>query len=152
VSALRFPPVLAAWAQVAAALVNTRPRPTDPPEKLVGLADLERLLAGCPEPAPAPATSADLRLVRALRPALLRAFEAGTEDELADALNPLFARAPAGRWRRMPRARGRSGPSRGSASRTGSAWCCSSSRGRTTPGSPARSSPPRRCRRWSRRR
>jgi hypothetical protein len=30
-SAPRFPPVLAAWAQVAAELVNTRPRETDPP-------------------------------------------------------------------------------------------------------------------------
>src|SRR4051794_19202307 len=49
VPALRLSPVLAAWAQVAAELVNTRPRETDPPEKLVALADLERLLARCPE-------------------------------------------------------------------------------------------------------
>src|SRR3954470_6128315 len=39
VSALRLPDDVAAWAELAAALVNTRPRPTEPPEKLVSVAD-----------------------------------------------------------------------------------------------------------------
>jgi CGNR zinc finger protein/putative stress-induced transcription regulator len=100
VTALRFPPVLAAWAQVAADLVNTRPRPTNPPEKLVGLDDLEGLLAECPEPAPE-ATADDVEPVRALRPPLLAAFEASSDEAFADAINPLLARAQAG-WRMAP--------------------------------------------------
>jgi predicted RNA-binding Zn ribbon-like protein len=100
-SALRFPPVLAAWAQVAAELVNTRPRETDPPEKLVRIEDLEHLLAHCPAPAPAPADEADLAPVRALRPVLLRAFEASTPAGFAAAVNPLLARTRAG-WQMTP--------------------------------------------------
>jgi predicted RNA-binding Zn ribbon-like protein len=104
VNALRFPPVLAAWAHVAAELVNTRPRETDPPEKLVGPDDLQRLLALCPEPA-ARATEADLAPVRALRTPLLRAFEASTPGAFAAAVNPLLARARAG-WQMAPGAGG----------------------------------------------
>jgi predicted RNA-binding Zn ribbon-like protein len=99
-AALRLSPVLAAWAQVAADVVNTRPRSTDPPEKLVAVADLERLLARCPEPAPG-ATADDLEAVRALRPPLLRAFEATTPDGFAAAINPLLARARTG-WQMAP--------------------------------------------------
>jgi predicted RNA-binding Zn ribbon-like protein len=101
VPALRLSPVIAAWAQVAAELVNTRPRETDPPEKLVAVEDLERLLAQCPEPAPAAATAADLEPVRALRAPLLRAFEATTPEAFAAAANPLLARARAG-WHMGP--------------------------------------------------
>jgi predicted RNA-binding Zn ribbon-like protein len=100
VTALRLSPVLAAWAHVAADLVNTRPRDTDPPEKLAGLADLERLLARCPEPAPR-ATERDLEPVRVLRPVLLRAFEASTPEAFAAAVNPLLARARTG-WQMAP--------------------------------------------------
>jgi hypothetical protein len=100
VTALRFSPVLAAWAQVAADVVNTRPRPTNPPEKLVSLDDLERLLASCPEPAP-PATADDIEAVRALRPPLLQAFEADSAETFADAVNPLLERTRA-RWRMAP--------------------------------------------------
>ena len=105
VTALRFPPVLAAWATVAAELVNTRPRETDPPEKLAALGDLERLLAQCPEPAPATGQG-DLEPVRALRPVLLAGFEAGTADAFADAVNPLLARGRGG-WRMTPDPDGR---------------------------------------------
>jgi predicted RNA-binding Zn ribbon-like protein len=90
VSALRLAPEHAAWAQLAAELVNTRPRETDPAEKLAGPGDAERLLAAAPEPAPA-ATPPDVEDLRALRPALLRAFEASTLAEFADAMNPLLA-------------------------------------------------------------
>jgi hypothetical protein len=90
VSALRLPVELAAWAELAATLVNTRPRPTDPPEKLVGLAERERLLAAASEPAPA-ACERDVAAVRELRPVLLAAFEANTLEALA---SPRAARAP----------------------------------------------------------
>jgi hypothetical protein len=104
VTALRFPLVLAAWAQVAAELVNTRPRDTDPPEKLVAVDDLERLVARCPEPSP-PAAEGDLAPVRALRAPLLRAFEASTLDAFAAAVNPLLAPAGTG-WQMAPDAGG----------------------------------------------
>jgi CGNR zinc finger/Putative stress-induced transcription regulator len=104
VTGLRFPLVLADWAQVAADLVNTRPRETDPPEKLVGLEDLKGLLAKCPEPAP-PAADSDLEPVRGLRPVLLRAFEASTPEAFADAVNPLLARVRTG-WQMAPDATG----------------------------------------------
>jgi predicted RNA-binding Zn ribbon-like protein len=97
VTALRLSPVRAAWAELAAELVNTRPRATDPPEKLVGAAELDALLARAPEPAP-PAGEADLPAMRQLRDALARAFEATTLDGLADALNPVLERS-AGGWR-----------------------------------------------------
>jgi predicted RNA-binding Zn ribbon-like protein len=93
VSALRLSPEHAAWASLAAALVNTRPRDTDPAEKLVGVAELEELLAGCPEPAPA-AGERDVGPMRELRPALVEAFEAGTVAGFAEAVNPLLALAP----------------------------------------------------------
>ena len=102
--ALRLSPVLAAWAELAAALVNTRPRATDPPEKLAGAAELGALLARAPEPAPA-AGEADLPAMRELRAELTDAFEATTLDELADALNPVLERA-AGGWRMAPGAAG----------------------------------------------
>jgi predicted RNA-binding Zn ribbon-like protein len=90
-SALRLADDVAAWAELAAALVNTRPRATDPPEKLASPGDLDRLLERCPEPAPR-ATSADVEAVRVVRTDLMRAFEATTLDGLADAANPLLAR------------------------------------------------------------
>jgi predicted RNA-binding Zn ribbon-like protein len=102
VSALRLPDDVAAWAEVAAALVNTRPRPTDPPEKLATVADLEALVAACPEPSP-PATAADLEPVRAVRAQLTAVFEADTLDGIAEAANPLLARGAAG-WAMTPRA------------------------------------------------
>jgi predicted RNA-binding Zn ribbon-like protein len=92
-SALRLSPEHSAWAELAATLVNTRPRPTDPPEKLVGIAELQQLLAACPEPAPA-AGERDLEPMRSLRPALVEAFEAATPAAFADAVNPLLARSP----------------------------------------------------------
>jgi predicted RNA-binding Zn ribbon-like protein len=102
VTALRLSPALAAWAKCAAALVNTRPRATDPAEKLTGVGELERLLAGCPEPPPAPPAQADVAALRALRPALLAAFQAPSLEALATALNPLLA----GDWRLQPAERG----------------------------------------------
>jgi predicted RNA-binding Zn ribbon-like protein len=90
VSALRLPDDVAAWAELAAALVNTRPRPTDPPEKLATPADLERLLAPAPETLPLP-RAGDLESVRAVRDRLTAVFAAGTLDELAAAANPLLA-------------------------------------------------------------
>ena len=92
-SALRLSPEHAAWAELAATLVNTRPRDTDPPEKLAGLDELSALLARCPEPAPA-ALQRDLGPMRDLRPPLVDAFEALTPAAFADAVNPLLARAP----------------------------------------------------------
>jgi predicted RNA-binding Zn ribbon-like protein len=104
VSALRLSPELAAWAQIAAALVNTRPRPTDPGEKLVSVDDLRRLLADCPEPPPVTA-EADVAAMRDVRPALIGAFEARTLEAFAEAVNPLLARAASG-WQMTPGARG----------------------------------------------
>jgi hypothetical protein len=104
VSALRLPDDVAAWAELAAALVNTGPRPTDPPEKLASVADLERLLAACPEPPPH-ATPGDLEPVRAVRDDLTAVFAAGTIEEVAAAANPLLARGAAG-WAMTPRAGG----------------------------------------------
>jgi predicted RNA-binding Zn ribbon-like protein len=104
VSALRLPEDVAAWAEAAAALVNTRPRPTDPPEKLESVADLERLLAECPEPH-APPTEADLEPIRAVRAELTDLFAAETIDGLAAAANPLLARGATG-WAMTPRPRG----------------------------------------------
>ena len=92
-TALRLSPEHAAWAELAATLVNTRPRDTDPAEKLVGVAELEALLAGCPEPAPQ-AGARDVGRMRELRPVLVEAFEAGTVERFASAVNPLLARAP----------------------------------------------------------
>jgi predicted RNA-binding Zn ribbon-like protein len=80
----------AGWATTAAALVNSAPRETDPPEKLESLADLGGLLEAAPEPSP-PATAADLDAVRAVRSRLLAAFTAHDEVQLAAALNPLLA-------------------------------------------------------------
>ena len=96
-SALRLSPLLAGWAQAAAALVNTAPRETNPHEDLRDAGDVDRLLAACPEAPPAGA-SRDLDAMRALRPQLRRAFEAPTVEALAQALNPLLARAGGG-WR-----------------------------------------------------
>jgi predicted RNA-binding Zn ribbon-like protein len=92
VSGLRLDAAHAAWAQLAADLVNTAPRATNPGEKLAGAADVERLLAGAPERAPA-ATAADVGELRALRAQLARAFEASTLEQFADAVNPLLAGA-----------------------------------------------------------
>jgi hypothetical protein len=93
VSALRLSPEHAAWAELAATLVNTGPRETNPAEKLVGVADLEALLAACPEPAPA-AGERDLGPMRELRPVLVEAFEAESPAAFAEAVNPLLAIAP----------------------------------------------------------
>jgi predicted RNA-binding Zn ribbon-like protein len=93
VSALRLPPEHAAWAELAATLVNTRPRDTDPAEKLVGVAELAELLALSPEPAPA-AGEGDVGPMRELRPALVEAFSATTPEGFAAAVNPLLAVAP----------------------------------------------------------
>lgn len=92
-SALRLSREHAAWAELAATLVNTRPRDTDPAEKLVGVAELAALLAVCPEPAPA-AGERDVGAMRELRPALVAAFEATTPAAFAEAVNPLLALAP----------------------------------------------------------
>jgi predicted RNA-binding Zn ribbon-like protein len=92
-SALRLSPVLAAWAELAATLVNTRPRDTDPAEKLCGEDDLRELIATAPEPPPAVAAE-DVEAVRALREPLMAGFEARSLEELAAALNPLLAAAP----------------------------------------------------------
>ena len=85
-SALRLPDDVAAWAEVAAALVNTRPRETNPSEKLVTVADLEP--------------------VRRVRAQLTAVFEAETLDGIAEAANPLLASGAAG-WAMMPRGDGR---------------------------------------------
>jgi predicted RNA-binding Zn ribbon-like protein len=98
VSALRLSPEHAAWAELAAALANTRPRDTDPAEKLVGPAELEALLATCPEPAPGTTRAHDVGSMRELRPALVQAFEATTPAAFAEAVNPLLARSP---WQLM---------------------------------------------------
>lgn len=92
-SALRLSLQHATWAALAATLVNTRPRDTDPPEKLVGMAELSALLALCPEPAPA-AGERDVGPMRELRPALVEAFEATSPAGFAGAVNPLLALAP----------------------------------------------------------
>jgi hypothetical protein len=104
VSALRLPADVAAWAELAAALVNTRPRPTDPPEKLESVTDLERLLLASPEPHP-PVTTADLEPMRDVRAQLTAAFAAATIDEVAAAANPLLAGGANG-WAMTPRAGG----------------------------------------------
>jgi predicted RNA-binding Zn ribbon-like protein len=82
---------LAEWATLAAALVNTRPREADPPEKLDSPAVLDALLGGAPETPPRAARPSDLDAARALRERLLAAFRAGSTAELAGALNPLLA-------------------------------------------------------------
>ena len=92
-SALRLSPEHAAWAELAATLVNTRPRETDPREKLAGVAELEELLAARREPVPEVGERA-IESMRALRPVLVEAFEAGTAARFAEAVNPLLARAP----------------------------------------------------------
>jgi len=71
---------------LAADLVNTRPRPADPEEKLD--ADAARELLAAYGIARAPS----LEELRGVRDELLRAFEARDMAELADALNPLLAR------------------------------------------------------------
>jgi predicted RNA-binding Zn ribbon-like protein len=91
-AALRLPPDVAAWATFAAALVNTRPRPADPPEKLGGATELQALLDRAPEPPPRAASAADVEPARAVRAALLDAFRAGDAAAAAAALNPLLAR------------------------------------------------------------
>ena len=92
-SALRLSPEHAAWAELAATLVNTRPRDPDPAEKLVGVGELSALLAACPEPAPA-AGKRDVGPMRELRPPLVEAFAATTPGAFAAAVNPLLAPAP----------------------------------------------------------
>jgi predicted RNA-binding Zn ribbon-like protein len=98
VRALRLSAEDATWATLAAELVNTRPRATDPAEKLAGVEELERVLAGAPEPAPAVAAR-DVAEMRALRPKLLAAFEAPTVEAFAQAVNPLLGSA----WELAPR-------------------------------------------------
>jgi hypothetical protein len=71
---------------LAADLVNTRPRPSDPREKLTGPDAAAALLAPYGlAPAPIPA-------LVSLRSELLHAFQADDMEALAAALNPLLAR------------------------------------------------------------
>jgi predicted RNA-binding Zn ribbon-like protein len=71
---------------LAADLVNTRPRPADPPEKLTGPDAVAALLEPYGlEPAP-------VEELRRVREELLAAFEARDMAQLAAALNPLLAR------------------------------------------------------------
>jgi predicted RNA-binding Zn ribbon-like protein len=74
---------------LAADLVNTRPRDTDPGEKLTGSDAVAALLAPYGLPA------APVEELRALRSELLPAFEAHDMGELAATLNPLLARGAA---------------------------------------------------------
>jgi predicted RNA-binding Zn ribbon-like protein len=71
---------------LAADLVNTRPRPADPEEKLAGPDAVVALLA------PYGLEAAPVEELRRVREELLPAFEAGDMASLADALNPLLAR------------------------------------------------------------
>ena len=75
-----------AVSSLAADLVNTRPRPSDPGEKLTGPDAVAALLA--------PTGCRRRRSTRSieLRGELLHAFEARDMDDLATALNPLLAR------------------------------------------------------------
>src|SRR3954468_21710887 len=81
---------LAEWATLAAALVNTRPREANPPEKLDSPAVLDALLGEAPEPPPRRARTGDLDAARELRDQLLIAFRAEDTTERARALNPLL--------------------------------------------------------------
>jgi predicted RNA-binding Zn ribbon-like protein len=84
-------------ATLAAALVNTRPRPADPGEKLPDAAAVARLLAAHGLAAsPADAAAALPALLR-LRGELLAAFAAPDMAALAAVLNPYLASAPAAR-------------------------------------------------------
>jgi predicted RNA-binding Zn ribbon-like protein len=98
VSALRLPDPQLAWAQVAAALVNTAPRATHPVEELRDVAALAHVVSGCPEPPPAALAPADVAAFRRLRPRLIAAFDAADLPALAAELDPLLARAGGG-WR-----------------------------------------------------
>ncbi len=71
---------------LAADLVNTRPRPADPEEKLTGTDAAAALLEPYGLDAP------PLDELRRVRGELLAAFEARDMAELAAALNPLLAR------------------------------------------------------------
>jgi hypothetical protein len=71
---------------LAADLVNTRPRPADPPEKLTGPDAVAALLE------PYGLEPASVEELRELRARLLTAFEARDMGELAAALNPLLSR------------------------------------------------------------
>ena len=105
---LRLPEAFAGWAEQAAALVNSAPRETDPPEKLAELADVEALLASGPEPPPHPPREADLDALRDLRPRLRKAFEVDDVEAFAAAVNPLMegdwrmAALPGGAWALAP--------------------------------------------------
>jgi predicted RNA-binding Zn ribbon-like protein len=83
---------------LAADLVNTRPRPADPEEKLAGPDAVVALLA--PHGLDAP----PVEELRRVRDELLPAFEAGDMAALAAALNPLLARG--GTLRLLPGAPG----------------------------------------------
>jgi len=73
---------------LAADLVNTRPRPADPEEKLSGAdAAAELLRPHGLDPAP-------VEELRRVREQLLPAFSASDMAELAGVLNPLLARGP----------------------------------------------------------
>jgi predicted RNA-binding Zn ribbon-like protein len=84
-------------ATLAAALVNTRPRPADPPEKLPDGAAAAALLAAYGISAPPDEAAAALPALIQLREELLAAFAAPDMPALAAALNPYLARAPAAR-------------------------------------------------------
>ncbi len=73
---------------LAADLVNTRPRSTNPGEKLTGPHAVAAVLA----PYGLDAGGASVEALREVRAVLLAAFEAKDMTELATALNPLLAR------------------------------------------------------------
>jgi len=84
-------------ATLAAALVNTRPRPASPEDWLPDGAAAARLLAAHGLPASAREAAAALPALLRLRGVLLAAFLAPDMPALAAALNPLLARTPAER-------------------------------------------------------
>jgi predicted RNA-binding Zn ribbon-like protein len=84
-------------ATLAAALVNTRPRPASPVEGLPDGAAAAVLLAEHGLSAPPREAAAALPALLRLRDALLAAFAAPDMPALAAALNPCLARAPAAR-------------------------------------------------------
>jgi predicted RNA-binding Zn ribbon-like protein len=84
-------------AALAAALVNTRPRSTNPPEKLEDGRAVATLLASHGVTVSPDEAEAALPTLRQLRDELLRAFSQPDMAALAAVLNPYLARAPGAR-------------------------------------------------------
>jgi predicted RNA-binding Zn ribbon-like protein len=84
-------------ATLAAALVNTRPRPADPTERLPDGAAAAALLADHGIPTSVAEAQAALPALLELRGELLAAFEAPDMPTLAAVLNPYLIRAPTAR-------------------------------------------------------